>query len=44
MSPLWIWWIAQLVFIFFVEILRYIAIGAIMFWVAKVILRRIVRR
>lgn len=30
MSIMWIWWIAQLVFIFLVEIFRYIAIGLIL--------------
>jgi hypothetical protein len=41
---MWAWWIAQLAFIFLVDIFRYIAIGVIVFWVAKNILRRFARR
>jgi len=39
MSIMWIWWMTQLVFIFLVEIFRYIIIGFILVAAAKIILR-----
>jgi len=41
---MWVWWMTQLAFIFLVEIFRYVAIGFLLFWVAKVVLRKIARR
>ena len=43
MSIMWIWWIAQLVFIFLVEIFRYIVIGLILVAAAKMLLARLAR-
>jgi hypothetical protein len=41
---MWVWWMTQLVFIFLVEVFRYIAVGVIIFLVAKNILTRLARR
>jgi len=41
---MWVWWMTQLVFIFLVEVFRYIAVAVIVFLVVKNILTRFARR
>jgi|688.fasta_scaffold15897_14 hypothetical protein len=37
---MWVWWMTELVFIYFMEVSRYLAIGAVLFVVAEIVLRR----
>jgi len=44
MSIMWVWWITQLMFIFLIEVFRYIVIGFILVAATKIVLRRFIRR